>query len=200
MDPLSMNDSGERTSRLLARVARGDEAAAGELLQSLYDELRRIAGACMADERSDHTLQPTALVHEAYVRLFAGGAPELEGRAHFARLAARAMRNVLIDHARSRRAAKRGAGERREALDHTLAAVEEGTCDALDLEPALERLERLDAELARIVELRFFGGLTVAEIAELERVSVPTIERRWRVARSWLRGELGAMLGDGGSS
>jgi RNA polymerase sigma factor (TIGR02999 family) len=191
MDPDAMSESCERTSRLLARVAHGDEAAAAELLAELYDELRRIAHGCMADERSDHTLQPTALVHEAYVRLFAGGAPELEDRVHFVRLAARAMRNVLIDHARARHAAKRGAGQPREALDHTLAALEEGTCSALDLEPALQRLERLDAELARLVELRFFAGLTLPDIAALEGVSVPTLERRWRVARSWLRGELG---------
>ncbi len=180
----------ELTSRLLSRVAAGDGSAAGELLAALYTELRGIAERCMAGERADHTLQPTALVHEAYVRLFEGGPPDLEGRVHFVRLAARAMRNVLIDHARARRADKRGAGERKEALDRTLAYVEESTVEALDLEAALSRLERLDEELARIVELRFFGGLTVPEIAELERLSVPTVERRWRVARSWLRGEL----------
>jgi RNA polymerase sigma-70 factor (ECF subfamily) len=185
-----MIESREQTSRLLSRVAAGDESAAGELLAALYGELRRIAERCMAGERADHTLQPTALVHEAYVRLFDGGPPELEGRVHFVRLAARAMRNVLIDHARARRADKRGAGERVEPLDHTLASLEANATDALDLEAALGKLEHLDEELARIVELRFFAGLTVPEIAEIERLSVPTVERRWRVARSWLRGEL----------
>ncbi len=192
-----MSSGQEPTSELLARVVGGDEAAADELLGQLYDELRRIARSFMADERVDHTLQPTALVHEAYARLCTGGTPQLESRVHFVRLAARAMRNVLIDHARARRAGKRGAGEPLEALDHTLAALEEGTCEALDLDAALKRLEHLDAELARIVELRFFGGLTVSDVAELEGLSVPTVERRWRVARSWLRGELGEGPGGG---
>ena len=197
MDNVPMSVGRERTSRLLARVAHGDEAAASELLSELYEELRQIARGCMADERRDHTLQPTALVHEAYARLFAGGAPELEGRGHFVRLTARAMRNVLIDHARARRAQKRGADEPREALDHTLAAFQQEAGEFLDLAAVLERLEDLDPELARIVELRFFGGLTMDDIAALEGLSVPTIERRWRVARSWLRGELGAAGVDG---
>ena len=186
-----MIEERERTSRLLSRVAEGDGSAAAELLSTLYDELRRIAERCMASERSDHTLQPTALVHEAYVRLFEEGAPSLEGRVHFVRLAARAMRNVLIDHARSRAARKRSAGERVDAMDLSLAYFEESNVHVLDLGEALQRLEEMDEELARLVELRFFAGLTLPEVSELEGISVPTLERRWRVARSWLRSELG---------
>ncbi len=125
------------------------------------------------------------------MRLFEGRSPALEGRAHFLRLAARAMRNVLIDHARARGAQKRSGGERLEALDLTLASFEQQNTALLDLEAALRRLEDLDEELARLVELRFFSGLTLPEIAEVEGLSVPTLERRWRVARSWLRSELG---------
>ncbi len=185
-----MIEERERTRRLLSRLAEGDGSAAAELLSSLYAELRQIAERCMAGERSDHTLQPTALVHEAYVRLFEGGAPNLEGRVHFVRLAARAMRNVLIDHARARAARKRDGGGPVEGIDLTLASFEESTVEVLDLEAALRRLEEMDEELARLIELRFFAGLTLPEIAELESISVPTLERRWRVARSWLRSEL----------
>lgn len=190
MDERTMGELREHTSRLLMRVSGGDAAAADELLAELYDELRAIARGCMRDERTDHTLQPTALVHEAFARLFAGGAPDVEGRKHFVHLAARAMRNVLVDHARARNSAKRGAGAPLEALDLTLAAVEEPELSILDLEVALARLEEMDEELARLVELRFFAGLSLPEIAELEGPSVPTLERRWRVARSWLRTQL----------
>lgn len=154
---------------------------------AVYAELKRIADALMAGERADHTLEPTALVHEAYARLFVEGVPALEGRAHFLRLAARAMRHVLVDHARARGAGKRGGGEVLSALDHTVAALEREHVELLDLEEALTRLERMDEELARLVELRYFAGLTLPEIAEVEAVSVPTLERRWRVARAWLR-------------
>lgn len=186
-----MIEERERTRRLLTLIAGGDVSAGSELLAKLYAELRGIAERCMAGERADHTLQPTALVHEAYVRLFESGSPHLEGRAHFVRLAARAMRNVLIDHARARGARKRVSGERLDALDLTLSYIEESTYEVLDLEHALVRLEAMDEELARLVELRFFAGLSLPEIADLDGVSVPTLERRWRVARSWLKSELG---------
>ncbi len=178
---------------MLAQVRAGSEAASGELLQLLYGELRDVARRCMEREQADHTLQPTALVHEAWLRLFGGAeTPSWESRAHFVHTAARSMRRVLIDHARARQSAKRGAGARPEPLDRTIAWFEERSIELLDLDRALERLEGFDAELAHLVELRFFGGLSVPEIAPLLGVSVPTVERRWRVARGWLRGELGA--------
>ena len=146
----------------------------------------------MQGERTGHTLQPTALVHEAFLRLVPeGGAPQLEGRAHFLRVAARAMRRILVDHARARDADKRGGGRRPVALDDVLEAFAERDLDVLELSDAVEKLGAVDPELARLVELRFFAGLTIAETAAALGVSTPTVERHWRVARLWLARELG---------
>ena len=183
----SMLEGEDLTEGLLSRLAQGDGEASSALLARLYSELRKIAERCMQAERADHTLQPTALVHEAYVRLFEGRTPQLADRAHFLRLAARAMRNVLVDHARSKRARKRDAGAPLEGLDLTLAAFEQDGHELLDLESALERLENMDEELGRVVELHIFGGLTMREVAEVEGCSLSTLERRWRVARGWLQ-------------
>ena len=202
MDPSSLPaplEPGEAT-QLLQRMESGDAGAANELLNSLYGELRALAERMMADQPAEHTLQPTALVNEAWLRIARpGGAKhggtgeagrEWEGRGHFVRLAARAMRSVLVDHARAKRADKRGGGRGREALDGVLAHYEEKALDVLALNDALERLARMDEQLARIVELRFFAGLTIAETAPLLGVSTPTIERGWRVARLWLLREM----------
>jgi RNA polymerase sigma-70 factor, ECF subfamily len=175
---------------LLRRYGDGDRAAADELLPLLYDELRRIASAHLRRERSDHTLQPTALVHEAWLRLVDDPAPEVGSRAHFLSLAARVMRRVLVDHAREHGAQKRGGGSSRVTLDDALALYERRDLDLLALDEALERLGALDAPLARIVELRFFAGLTNAEVASLDGTSLRSVERGWATARAWLRGAL----------
>ncbi len=182
---------GESTGRLLRRIDGGDDEAAEELFAVLYEDLRRAAGRWMGDERTAHTLQPTALVHEAFVRLVdSGPSADWESRRHFFRVAARAMRNVLVDHARARKAQKRGGELERHGLDQVLEGFREERIDLLELDEAVERLARMDEKLARIVELRFFGGLTVEEVAPILGVSTPTVQRGWRLARMWLRKEL----------
>ncbi len=179
------------TTLLLRLASEGDRDAENQLLPVLYEELRGMADRYMRDERNDHTLQPTALVHEAYLRVLGGdAATEWESRAHFFRVAARAMRNVLVDHARAKRTTKRGSGRKIVPLDSVLAFFEERRLDILALHEALERLMEMDEELGRIVELRFFAGLTIEETSRTLGVSTPTIERRWRVARMWLKKEL----------
>lgn len=184
-------DPGQATL-LLQRMEGGDGAASEELYALLYRELRHVAGRLMGREGSDHTLQPTALVHEAWLRLMGASeaTPSYRDRQHFVRLAARAMRHVLVDHARERGSQKRGDGWTPVPLDGVIAGFEERSLDVLALDEALSRLADLDAQLAQIVELRFFSGLTIAETARVLGVSTPTVERGWRVARLWLRSEL----------
>ena len=175
------------TTQLLNRLSAGDSEAANELAPLVYSELHHLAGGLLA--RGAHaTLQPTALVHEAWLR-FAGEESSFENRFQFYALAAKVMRSVLVDHARAREAQKRG-GKSRQVTWIDAGGVEEPPIELLDLDEALHRLEALDTELFRIVELRFFGGLTHAEIARILEISVPTIERRWRLARAWLHTEL----------
>ena len=179
------------TTRLLQRISAGDARAGDELLPLLYQELKSVAAACMDRERPNHTLQPTALVHEAWMRVIgAREGPTWSGRDHFVRAAACAMRHVLVDHARARAAQKRGNGGRVLPLDSVMASFEERQLDVLALDEALERLTAMDEQLGRIVELRFFAGLTIPETARVLGVSTPTVERGWRVARLWLRNEL----------
>lgn len=190
----AMNDPSVSATSFLERIREGDAAAADELLPVVYSELHKIAEHLMLGERVGHTLQPTALVHEAWMRLVAGESSNSPGcRAAFLRVAARAMRNVLLDHARARGAKKRGkrAEVAPELLDQLLGAFEEQDLDLFQLHESLERLARVDEALARLVELRFFAGLTVAEIAEVEGKSVSKLEKSWRLARAWLRRELG---------
>jgi RNA polymerase sigma factor (TIGR02999 family) len=192
MDPANSSprlDPGEVT-QLLQRMESGDAGAADRLLDALYGELRSLAERFMADQPAKHTLQPTALVNEAWMRIAQPGVHEWEGRTHFVRLAARAMRSVLVDHARAKGADKRGGGRVCTGLDGVLASYEEKSLDVLALNDALERLSAMDEQLARIVELRFFGGLTIAETAPLLGISTPTVERGWRVARLWLMREM----------
>jgi len=183
--------SDDRTTALLQRVAEGDADAAGELLALVYEELHRLAGSFLAGERRDHTLQPTALVHEAWLRLNGDTPHAWHNRAQFVAVAARAMRRVLLDHARRRAAQKRGGSGERVPLDDTLEAFERGGLHLLDLDEALGRLEALDPELVRLVELRFFAGASNEEVARTLGVSTRTVERGWSTARSWLRAELG---------
>lgn len=183
-------------TRLLHRMAEGDAAAGERLLPLVYGELRALAERHMAGERSSHTLQATALVHEAWMRLLGseprrlGGQAGFEGRDHFLRAASRVMRRVLVDHARQRSASKRAGGARM-PLDHLTLAFEEGTGDLVDLDGALAELAEEDPELADLVELRFFGGASMEEAARAARVSLTTAERRWRIARAWLARRLG---------
>lgn len=184
-----MPDPSEIT-RLLR--ARADGQAGAELHRLLYAELRRLAGELMRGQPRDHTLQATALVHEAWMKLI--GAEEREAwedRRHFLCVAATAMRSVLIDHARAKQALKRGGGEReRVPLDDVLERAEESVQDVLVFDEALERLQATEPDLARLVELRFYAGLTMEEVAQSLEVSKPTAERRWRVARALLWDEL----------
>jgi RNA polymerase sigma-70 factor, ECF subfamily len=184
-------EPGEVTE-LLAAWSAGDGAASARLLPIVYDELRSIARQVFRRERRDHTLQPTAVVHEAYLKL-AGGAGSFRDRAHFFAVASQAMRQVLVDHARARVTTKRGGGAIRMQLDDP-SAPEGGAspADVLAIDEALSRLATHDPDQARLIELRFFGGLTVEETAEVLGVSAPTVKRSWRVARAFLTRELGA--------
>jgi len=178
-----------RTVQLLDRINGGDAAAAEELLPIVYEELHAIAHRLMAGERRAHTLQTTALVHEAWLRLN-GADARYENRRHFLRVAARAMRRVLVDHARRKRAAKRGGEDAPLPLDAALALYEENPVDLLALDEALEGLGRRDETLARIVELRFFAGLTLEEAGGVLGLTVRQVHRGWTFARGWLRREL----------
>jgi len=180
---------------LLRRLGAGEASAADELLPLVYERLHELARGYMGDERRGHTLQPTALVHEAWLRLERApnawlSDPTTVDRNRFLSVAARAMRHVLVDHARRRRADKRGAQAERVPLDDVLENLEQPTGDLLALDEALARLTDSDAELASIVELRFFGGLTVQEAADVLSVSPRRVERGWSTARMWLMREL----------
>jgi RNA polymerase sigma factor (TIGR02999 family) len=162
-----------------------------DILPEVYAELRRVAAAYLRRERPGQTLQPTALVNEAYVRL-AGQHPKFQNRAHFCAIAANAMRQILVERARARGAQKRGGGAPRVTLDEAVAAAPGPAVDLDALDEALTRLSALDAQQARIVELRFFGGLSVEETADALGVSPATIKRHWAIARAWLARELAA--------
>lgn len=182
--------AGEVT-QLLRQWSAGDAAALEKLLPLVYDELRRRAGAYLRQERPEHTLQPTALVHEAYLKLVGGGSVDWKDRAHFFGVAARAMRQVLVDHARARQTAKRGEGQVRVELDAAGAvAAPARSLDLLDLDRALSRLAALDERQSRLVELRLFAGLTIEESAEVLRVSHATVSREWKHAEAWLQREM----------
>ncbi len=160
------------------------------MLPAAYDELRQIASRYLARERVGHTLQTTALVHEAYLRLLGRGDLGDGDRTHFLGTAARAMRLILVDHARRRNAAKRGGHAARVPLDDTLAMYEARCQDLIALDEALARLSQMDPQLGRVVELRFFGGLTEEEAASVLQVSPRTVRRSWRIAKMWLWSEL----------
>lgn len=183
----------ERVTEMLSELTQGGDQAAEQLMPLVYEELRALARRYMADEQSAHTLQTTALIHEAYLRLAGHSEPAWESRAHFFRVAARAMRRVLIDHARQQRGPRKGGDARRVPFDDEVLAVNDSMVDLLELEDALEKLSALDGQLAQIVELRFFGGLTVEEVARMLKISPRTVKRDWRLAKSWLHR---AMSGD----
>ncbi len=180
--------AGEAT-QLLRNWRSGDLGARDHLVALLYEELRTLAARQFGRERSDHTLQPTALVSEAYQRLAALDRIEWQDRAHFMGMAARLMREILIDHARRHQAEKRDGGQR--VTLFTNLPAQEGALDALDLERALLRLESIAPDKARVVELRYYGGLSIEDAAEVMGISPATIKRHWQTARLWLFDALG---------
>lgn len=184
-----MPRSGEITA-LLDAARNGDAAAESRLLALMYRDLHARARHYMQRERRDHTLQPTALVHEAFLRLMRGGGADLQSRAHFLATASVVMRRVLVDHAREREAARRNGGKARVQLDETMAAEAPRIEDMLALDEALTRLATLDARQARVVEFLFFGGMTEEEAAAQLGVSSRTVKRDWRSARAWLQAQM----------
>ena len=186
-----MATPGSEVTMLLAQLREGNPDAANELIPLIYNELRRMAGACMQHERPGHTLQATALVNEAFVRLAGRQQGPWQNRAHFFAIAAHTMRRVLLDHARCRHAGKRGGRNARKVeIDEVLLISEDKLEDVIALDEVLERLESIDPKQSRLVELRFFAGLSVEEAAEVMSVSTSTIKREWRSAKAWLHREL----------
>jgi RNA polymerase sigma factor (TIGR02999 family) len=175
---------------LLRAWGSGDKQALDRLTPLVYRELHQIAGRLMANQRPNHTLQATALVNEAYVRLVDAREVSWQDRAHFFALCARAMRQILIDHARTRASEKRGGGQVSIQLDEALAAAPSPAANLLELDEALKRLTEIDPRKSQVVELRFFGGLSLEETAEALKVSTKTVQRDWDLARAWLYGEL----------
>jgi RNA polymerase sigma-70 factor (ECF subfamily) len=180
----------QQATMLLKRLDGGDASAADELYPMLYDELLRVARGIMGGERVGHTLQPTALVHEAWLRLVDDSVGDVQGRNHFLSIASRVMRRILVDHARKKGAAKRGGEQERLPLDAVDHLASETGVDVLTLDEALDDLTTLDPQLGRVVELRFFGGLTNEEVAGVEQTSLRSVERAWSTARAWLAGRL----------
>ena len=183
----------EGITDLLLKWSEGDAKALEQLMPLVYDELRRLAVRYLRRERLDHTLQPTALVNEAYLRLVDQQKVEWQSRAQFYGLAARLMRNILIDHARGRQAAKRGGQQFRVSFESDNQAIINPEIEFLAVHEALERLASFDSQKAQIVELRFFGGLSIEETAEVLDIGHATVERDWKLARAWLKRELGSL-------
>lgn len=173
-------------TRILEAWSGGDREALDRLIPLVYDELRRLAGRYLRRERSDHTLSPTALVNEAYMRLVTQSDVRWQNRAHFFGVAAQLMRRILVDHARGHLASKRGGGTRRLSLEDVDSKFERPDLDLIALDDALLELAALDPQQSRIVELRFFGGLTIDETSEVVGVSPMTVKREWALAKAWL--------------
>ena len=182
--------SQQRVTELLGKWSQGDQAALTELTPLIYEELRRLAHREMGAERPYHTLQTTALVNEAYLRLADQTNAQWQNRAHFFAVAARAMRRILVSYARSQRAQKRGGGAPKMELDEAALVSPEESQQIIDLHEALERLAALDSRKAQIVELKYFGGLNYDEMAEVLKISPVTVRRDWRFAKAWLYTQL----------
>ena len=188
MDARSVSQ--QEVNGLLTRWSQGDGAALAELTPLVYEELRRLAHHFMEGQRTDHTLQTTALVNEAYLRLADQSNPHWQNRAHFFAVAARAMRQILVSYARSQRSQKRGGGALMVELDEVAIVSPEESKEIVDLHEALERLAALDSRKAQVVELKYFGGLNYDEMAEVLKISRVTVRRDWDFARAWLHTEL----------
>ena len=182
--------SPQRVTQLLADWSHGEEAALSELTPLVYEELRRLAHHFMEGQRPDHTLQTTALVHEAYLRLADQTSPNFTNRSHFFAVAAQAMRQILVNYAKASQSQKRGGGALKVELDEVALISPEQTTEILDLNEALERLATLDSRKAHVVELKCFGGLKHDEIAEVLKISIETVRRDWVFAKAWLHNEL----------
>lgn len=185
-----MGISPGEVTNLLIELKNGNRDAESRLMPLVYGELRRLAGLYMRGERPGHTLQATALVHEAYLRLVGHEDVDWQNRAHFFGVAANLMRRILVDHARAKQAKKRGGGDQKVSLDQAVLVRPEAPEQFLALDEALERLAKRDPRQARIVELRYFGGLSEEETAEVLEISVRTVKRDWSVARAWLYQQL----------
>jgi RNA polymerase sigma-70 factor (ECF subfamily) len=184
----------EGVTELLRDWSAGEQDAAARLIPLIYEELRQLARKQLAGERRDHTLQPTALVHEAYFRLAGQERVQWKNRAQFLRVAARLMRRILVDYARAHVAAKRGGGAERLSLDEVEIPIEERASEVLALDAALEELARVDERKSRVVELRFFGGLSVEETASAMELNTATVRRDWTVAKAWLHRSIRAAV------
>lgn len=180
----------QNATNLLVRLSKGDKDVLNDLLPLIYDELKRLAASYLRRERSDHTLQPTALVHEAYLKMVDITQVSWQNRAHFIGVAANQMRRILVDYARQHNAQKRGGEFHILTLNEEIDKANEQSTELIALDDALTELAKMDPEKARIVELRYFGGLTVEETAEVMGVSDITIKRHWRMAKAWLYGQL----------
>ena len=185
------SSSSQPVTELLARWKSGDVSARDALVPLVYDELRRIARRCMSHQSSSNTLQPTALVHEAYLRLARHDSMDWQDRAHFFALAAQMMRQILVDHARKQAAAKRGGNAITVVVDEGSAVSKERNLDLIALDDAMKRLASLDPRQCQIVELRFFGGLSIEETAQTVNISPATTKREWATARLWLHRTMG---------
>jgi RNA polymerase sigma-70 factor, ECF subfamily len=178
-------------TQLLIEASQGDKTATDELFEKVYKELRKLAKDYLRQERPDHTLQATALVHEAYLRLLKGQEIPWQNRAHFFSIAAQVMRNILVDHARQHKAGKRGGGARKLSLDEAVSFSSDRNLDLVALDDALKVLQEYNERQCRIVELKFFGGLEIAEIAAVLNIEDPKVAgREWRKAKMWLRTQL----------
>lgn len=175
---------------ILLRLSDGDRDAVNDLLPLVYEELRRLAGSYLRQERSDHTLQPTALVNEAYLKMVDINQISWQNKAHFVAVTANQMRRILVDHARRRNAFKRGGEFHILTLNDEIDKAADETTELIELDDALTELARMDALKAQIVEMRYFGGLTMDEVAEVLGVSVITVKRHWKMTKAWLYGRL----------
>ncbi len=188
--PVGSHSPDESITALLLQLSDGHREAEARLIPQVYDELRRLAGRYMRLERGNHTLQPTALVHEAYTRLIQQAQIPWQRRAHFFAMASQLMRHILVDYARARHASKRGGLQQQVTLDEAMLPSDNSAIDVLALNEVVDRLTQFDSRQGRIVELHFFGGLTFEEIAVVLHVSERTVKRDWNMARAWLRSEL----------
>jgi len=188
--PMEPSCSDNSITAMLGQLTAGNREVEARLIPEIYEELRRLARNFMWQERGNHTLQPTALVHEAYAKLVQQEQVPWQSRAHFFAAASLLMRHILVDHARARRAGKRGGVQQQVTLDDVMLEAKDQSIDVLALNEAIERLATLDARQAKVVEMHFFGGLTFEEIALVLEVSERTAKGDWSMARAWLRGEL----------
>lgn len=202
METKAVKNSGGATSvtQLLISYGKGDKEALERLLPLVYRELRRLAGGMMKREKPSHTLQPTALVHEAYFRLVDQKQAQLQNRAHFFAVSAQLMRRILIDHARAKKAAKRGGSKIQISFNDAIKFEDGKDPDLVSLDYALEKLTKLDERQGRVVELRYFGGLSIEETAKVLETSPATVKRDWKLAKAWLYRELSKGTCDGANA